>query len=88
MTTFPYASFAVLPGSPAPDAFSVTPSDGTAFTTAARWLYVGGNGDVTLVTLAGNTVLFKNVQIGQVLPIACQQVKATGTTATLILGLI
>jgi hypothetical protein len=88
MTTNPYSTYASPPPGPSPDAFTVTPSDSVAFTTAARWLYVGSGGNVTLITSKGTTVLFANTQIGELLPIGCQQVMATGTTATLMLGLI
>ena len=88
MTAYPYASFAVPPPGPSPDAFTVVPSDVTPFAVACRWLYVGGNGNVTAITTKGTTVVFANVQIGELLPIGLQQVMATGTTATLMLGLI
>lgn len=88
MTAFPFSSFAVPPPGPSADAFPVVPSDVTPFAVACRWLYVGGNGDVTAITAKGTTVVFKNVQIGELLPIGLQQVMATGTTATLMLGLV
>jgi hypothetical protein len=84
----PFATLAVSPLGPANDAFAVTPSDSVAFASVATRLYVGGAGDVTLITHAGNTVLFKSVPAGTVLPIRCTQVMNTATTATLMLGLI
>jgi hypothetical protein len=88
MSANPYASYAVTPDTPSPDGFAVTPSDATPFTTMARRLYVGGAGNVTLITAAGTTLLLTGVLAGSILPIQCSQVKATGTTATLIIGLI
>lgn len=50
-------------------------------------LYVGGAGDVTLVTSAGNQVLFSAVPAGTTIQLLIAQVKASGTTATLLTGL-
>lgn len=69
------------------NAYPVTPSDSTALTTAAAALYVGGTGTVKVLTIGGQTVTFSGVPAGAVLPIACSQVFATGTSATLIVAL-
>lgn len=53
----------------------------------ARGLYVGGTGDLSLVSPQGDTVLFKGVQAGTLLPVAANIVRATGTTATDIVAL-
>ena len=74
-------------GQPAQDAAPITPSDSVSLTVPARAIYVGTAGDVTLVTQAGNTVLFPAVQQG-VLPVAAKQVKATGTTASGLVALL
>lgn len=66
-------------------AFSVTPSDTAG--NQCRAIYVGGAGDVTVITLGGNTVTFKAVPVGTILPIEVSTIKATNTTATLLLGL-
>ena len=77
---------------PAQDAFAVTTSD--SVDQYFRSLYIGGGsagttpGDVQVTTLGGTTVVFKNVPIGFVLPIAGSRIWATNTTATLIVGLI
>ena len=73
---------------PAQDAFAITPSDGAALTLYARALYVGGAGDVKVQTRKGTTVTFSAVPGGSILPVGVGQVFATGTTATLILGLL
>lgn len=67
--------------------FSVTPSDSTNFTTAARALYIGGAGNVTLVTIEGDVLAFNNVPAGTILPVATRRVNSTGTSATSILGI-
>lgn len=72
--------------SPAVHAAAVTPSDGTDLAVVARALYVGGTGDLTLITTQGETVQFKSVPVG-VLPVMTARVKSTGTTATFIVAL-
>lgn len=79
---------------PAFDGFAITPSDTQTYAqqgsepAVMRALYVGVSGDVNLITPSGNVLLFKNVLQGTILPMASIQVKATGTTATNILGLV
>ena len=73
---------------PGDDAFAVTPSDGAAFAVAARSLYVGTSGDVTLITRAGASIKFTAVPAGAILPVRCVQVMATGTTASNIVGIV
>jgi hypothetical protein len=69
------------------DAFAVTPSNSTDFLTAARALYIGSVGDVTVVTANGSTVTFVAVPTGTILPIRCTRVNSTGTGATSIVGI-
>lgn len=61
-------------------AASVTPSDSGG--TYAIALYVGGAGDVAIVTEGGDTVTFAGVPAGTIIPVRVSQVKSTGTTAT------
>lgn len=65
---------------------AITPNDTVAQGTF-RALYVGGVGDVTLVGLDGNTVLFQSVPVGTTLNVGCTIIKATGTTATKMVGI-
>lgn len=67
---------------PAANAEAVTPDDTTTFDPPARGLYVGGDGDVVVDTLGGQTdVTFVGVTAGTVLPVTCIRVKAaTGAT--------
>lgn len=67
--------------------FAVTKSDTTVFTRTTDALWVGGVGDVAVHTAQGSTMTFSAVPAGTKLPIKCDQVLSTGTTATLILGL-
>jgi hypothetical protein len=50
-------------------------------------LYVGGAGDLAVVTDGGDAVTFTAVPAGSFLPVHIKQVKATGTSATAILAL-
>lgn len=50
-------------------------------------LYIGGAGDVAVVTAAGSEVTFSAVPAGSFLPVHIKQVKLTGTDATAILAL-
>ena len=50
-------------------------------------LYVGGAGDLAVVTDGGDEVVFTAVAAGSFLPVHIKQVKATGTDATAILAL-
>jgi hypothetical protein len=70
------------------DAFPVVKSDSTNFTATARALYVGGVGDVTVVTANGNVVTFTAVPTGTILPIRCSRVNSSLTTATFITAFI
>lgn len=69
----------------ATDAASVTPSD-TAYNEAIA-LYIGGAGDVSVVTEEGTTVTFAGAQAGTIIPVRVQKVRSTSTTATSILAL-
>lgn len=67
--------------------FTVSPNDNTALTKPAVALYVGTTGHVTLKGVDGADVVFKNVPSGFILPVQTNFVRATGTTATDIVGL-
>lgn len=66
-------------------AVAVTPSD-----TADQFydsLFVGGAGNVSVVTAAGQTVTLTGVAAGTRLPLRVRKVRSTGTTATGVVGL-
>ena len=50
-------------------------------------LFAGGAGDINLITVDDDTVLFKGIVAGQFLPVQVKRVKATNTTATDIVAL-
>jgi hypothetical protein len=73
--------------SPATRAAAVTPNDSTDLTNFARALYVGGAGDVSLITTGGDTVTFAGVAAGTILPVRTARVRDTDTTATSIVAI-
>jgi len=50
-------------------------------------LFAGGAGDINLITVDDDTVLFKGIVAGQFLPVQVKRVKATNTSATDIVAL-
>jgi hypothetical protein len=72
---------------PAAYALAVTPNNDTNLTLAARSLYVGGDGNVAVITAGGSTVTFSGCVAGTILPVQVSRVLATGTTATNIIAL-
>ena len=72
------------PRDPGKNAFAVTPSDSTELT-VGRAIWVGTGGDLA-VQMANDedadTVIFKNVSDGVLLPFEVRKVLSTGTTAS------
>jgi hypothetical protein len=73
--------------SPARSAIAITPNDGADLANATRALYVGGAGNIAVVTVGENTVTFNAVPAGMILPVRVKRVLATGTTAENIVAL-
>lgn len=69
------------------NAVAITPSDSTVYSPTLKGLYVGGTGAVAVKTVGGQTVTFAGVPAGATLFVEVQQVLATGTAATSIVGL-
>lgn len=84
MATFP--TTLAREGASALDAFEITPGP-TDFEKSCRAIYVGGAGDISLLTIRGSTVTFANVPAGLILPVQATRVLSTGTTATSLVGL-
>lgn len=64
---------------------AITPSDTSPQT--YRAIYVGGAGNVSVVTAGGDTVTFTAPPVGSIIPIEVSFVRSTLTTATLLVGL-
>lgn len=65
------------------DAVAITPS--ATESNAFSGIYVGGAGNVSVVTESGTTVTFTAPPVGTIIPIRTSKVLAT-TTATLLVG--
>ena len=72
---------------PARNAAAVTPNDSTDLPNAARGLFVGGAGNLSVIMAGGQTVTLTGVAAGQVYPSYVTRVRSTGTTATNIVAL-
>ena len=72
--------------SPASHAAAVTTSDTVDLPFASKQLWVGGAGNVTLITVGGDTVAYNSVPAGTYLKVRAARVKSTGTTATNIVA--
>lgn len=72
--------------SPASDGAAVTPSDTELLPVASKRLWIGGAGNVSLVTVRGTALTYTAVPAGTYLQVRAQQVKATGTSASNIVA--
>lgn len=68
-------------------AAAITTSDTATSDDPTRGIYVGGSGNIKVDMVSGGTVTFSAVAAGTILPIQVTRVYATGTTATLLIGL-
>lgn len=83
-----FESTADSPSAPAELCFAVVPSDSGELSVVTKALYVGTGGDVTLRSLRSTAdVVFRNVPDGAVLDVRTRAVRASGTTASDIVGL-
>lgn len=69
------------------NASEVTPSDSTDLSYTTRALYIGGDGDVSVIMAGGQTVTFVSVFAGTTLAIRVNRVLSANTTATNIVAL-
>ena len=73
---------------PSRNAFAITPHASNEVTPLPKAIYVGGAGDVVLRSVDGtDDVTFVGVLAGSIIPVRAKFVRATGTTATGIIGL-
>lgn len=67
-------------------ALAITPSDVTLLPETSG-IWVGGAGALSVTTHDGDVVLFSGIPAGTKLDLSVTQIRATGTTATLIVAL-
>lgn len=74
--------------SPASRGVAITPSDTTDLPVGVRAVWVGGAGAISVILADdANPITLSAVPAGTLLPIMARRVRATGTTATLLVGL-
>ena len=73
--------------SPAIDAAAITPSDSVNLAKVVKAIYIGDDGNVSLITPKGNVVTFVGLVAGTILPVRASRVNATLTTAANLIGL-
>lgn len=83
-----FQDFAPSISAPAYGGFAITPADGADLTELTRSLYIGTPGAVSVIMHSGAQLTFAGVTAGTVLPLRVRRVRATGTTATAIVGLV
>ncbi len=74
------------------DIFTATAQTYTVYSSSSQaglgntgaFLYVGGTGNVSVITIGNDQITFNGVPAGTTLPIQVLKLRATGTTATLI----
>lgn len=86
----------IPPDSPNSTGFAITPDDthdlgdpaGSNATGAFTWgIFVGGAGNLKVDLVNGGTVTFTGMLVGTFYPLRIKRVYATGTSATLLIGL-
>ena len=71
----------------APECFAITAHNSTNFDFQVRAIYVGGAGNVVVVTPSGTAISFTGVPAGSILPVRAIRVNSTNTTASAMVGL-
>jgi len=85
----PFENSASSITSPAADCFAITPSDTQDLPKATKAIYVGTGGDIVLRPLNGDQdIVLANTIGGSIIDIRVRAIRATGTTALDIVGLI
>lgn len=88
MPSNPFELSADSVSSPARNCVAIVPNDATDLLVVTKAIYVGTGGNIVLRTIEGAAdVTFANVPTGTVLPIRARAIRATGTTASQIVGL-
>jgi len=89
MNSIPFENFADSPTAPALSCFPVTPRDDADLPAVTKAIYVGTGGDIVLRPAKGDAdVLFRGVPGGSILDVRVRAVRASGTNAADIVGLV
>lgn len=73
---------------PASHGFAIAAHDSNELAEVTRAIYVGGAGALALVMESGASLTLSGIAGGTLLPLRARLVKATGTTATNLVGLV
>ena len=65
-------------------AVAIVTSDSVDLTTSGAVVFIGVGGDVKATTISGDTVVFKNLASGSILPVQIRRVWATSTATDMI----
>jgi len=88
MPNDPFAAVADTPAAPARAPFAITPNDSAALPQVTKAIYVGTSGHVVVRAVgAAADVTFRNVPAGATIDVRAEFVRATGTSASDIVGL-
>ena len=82
-----YSAFASCLDSPARNGFAITPHDSNELTHVTRGIYVGGTGNMVVLTMNDESVTLVGLPAGSLIPIRAKRVDSTSTTATSMVGL-
>ncbi len=85
--TDPFGTHSTGLDSPYAHAAAVTKSDTDELSYVTRAIWVGGAGNINLVTVSGETVVITAIAAGTLLKIRVKQVLSTSTTATVMVAL-
>lgn len=82
-----FKQFSDSPSAPARQAFAISPHDSEELSPLPKALFVAGAGSLTLCAADSSADVSLSVGAGQILPIRARFIRATGTTASGIVGL-
>lgn len=85
----PYEHTAASVTAPAETCFAIAPDDAAELPVATKAIFIGTGGDVTLRLVADEEdVAFRNLASGSILDVRVRAIRASGTTASDIVGLV
>jgi hypothetical protein len=85
--TIPLPSHSDSAEGPARNPFAIVPSDTAELPVIPKGIYVGSGGDVVLRGMTGSAdVTYRNLADGSYIAVRARYVRATGTTASSLIG--